>query len=429
MKFLLETHGCQLNQAESNALETILTSLGGTRTDDPYEANLVIVNTCAVRISAENKIWGQLGHYSNVKKTHPFTLIVTGCMADRLKDEIKRREKSVDYVIETNDKLEIESLVLSKELDKKSQYSFTDSYYREGDISSYVPIMNGCNNFCSYCIVPYVRGREISRSAEDILKEIDYLESKNVKEITLLGQNVNSYKGEYCKREINLSELLTLIIPRLNSIRLIYFESPHPKDFSDELIDLISREDRIAKHIHLPFQSGSTRILKLMNRKSTREEIMGLVDKMREKVKGLTFSVDAMTGFPSESEKEFEETLSMMDYIDPTEAFMYFYNPREGTRAYDMPSQISEDVKKERLKRLIDEQLERQKRQKKESLPFQEKAMYLSKSRDNEKEVLLKDEHNNHISIIPLKKHLPGDILKIEVESFRGNTFRGREIE
>ena len=289
--------------------------------------------------------------------------------------------------------------------------------------------MNGCNNFCSYCIVPYVRGREVSRPVEDIIEEIKALEERNVREITLLGQNVNSYSSEYNGSHVDFPTLLEIIVPYMESIEFVRFESPHPKDFSDHLIDVIARERRIASHIHLPMQSGSTRILSLMNRKNTRESFISLVGKMREKIPGLTFSTDVMVGFPSETEEEYEETLSMMEIMGCTEAFMYYFNPREGTRAASMDGQIEDEVKIRRLERLINEQLERQKRIKESMIPFSARVLVTGRSRDDEGMYLGRSEHNDYFVFSSSSPLSDGDIVKVNADELSGNTFRGHRVE
>ena len=323
MKFLIESYGCQLNMAESAAIETMLLGRGLEKTEDPDEADAVIINTCSVRKTAENRIWGRLGFYSAEKKKHPLTLIVTGCMAELMKNELKAEAPYIDAVIGTNEKAEIPGFILGEPLEKLDGYRFLSSYYREGEFSSYVPIMNGCNNFCSYCIVPYVRGREVSRPVEDIIREICFLDSRGVREITLLGQNVNSYSSAYEGRHVDFPDLLEIITPYMDNIIFVRFESPHPKDFSDHLISVIASEPRVAKHIHLPMQAGSTRILELMNRKTTREAFLALVQKMKDRIPGLTLSTDVMTGFPTETEEEYLETLSAMEEMGCTEALPY----------------------------------------------------------------------------------------------------------
>lgn len=430
MKYIIETYGCQLNTAESHAIEMLLNGQGLEKTNDASLSDVVILNTCSVRKTAENRIWGRLGYYSTVKKKNKiFKIIVTGCMAERLKDDLKKDAPYVDAVIGTNEKNEIADFILSNEIKKNDSYSFLTSYYEEGSYSSYVPIMNGCNNFCSYCIVPYVRGREVSRNVESIIDEIKFLEEKGVKEITLLGQNVNSYKAEYDGKNVDFPTLLEIIYPYLNSIEFVRFESPHPKDFSDHLINVIATHDKICSHIHLPMQSGSSRILKLMNRKTTREDFIALVDKMRSQIKNLTFSTDVMVGFPTETEEEYEETLSMMEIMNCTEAFMYYYNPREGTVSAKMDGQIEESEKIRRLERLIAEQLERAKKYKESILPFKTKVLVKSETRDDKSRLLGYDEHNYMVSFKPKKDHKEGDFVSVYVTELNGNTFRGEETD
>lgn len=415
--------------AESNAIEQLLQGRGMERTENAEEADAVIINTCSVRKTAENRIWGRLGYYSTIKKKRKQTLIVTGCMAERLHEDLKDDAPYVDYVIGTNDKALIPDYILDEHPLESDKYTFLSSYYKEGEFSSYVPIMNGCNNFCSYCIVPYVRGREVSRDVESILNEVRDLDAKGVREICLLGQNVNSYHSVYQGKDVDFPDLLELILPLLDNIIWVRFESPHPKDFSDKLISVIANNDRIAKHIHLPMQSGNTRILQLMNRKTTREKFIALVDKMRSEIPTLTFATDVMTGFPSETEEEYEDTLSMMEKMNCTEAFMYYFNPREGTKAATMDEQIDEKIKVARLERLIAEQIERQKVIKSKMVPFRTKVLITGTSRDEKDRLLARSEHNDYFSVETLGSHKPGDVIFVEATEVNGNTFRGKEIE
>lgn len=418
-----------MNTAESNAIEILLKGRGLESTIKPDEADAVIINTCSVRKTAENRIWGRLGFYSAIKKKRPLTIVVTGCMASRLRDEFKKDAPFVDFVATNEDKDKIASYLAGEGEERDDKYSFLSSYYKEGEFSSYIPIMNGCNNFCSYCIVPYVRGREVSRDCESIIEEVKFLESKGVREITLLGQNVNSYSSTYKGKEIDFPSLLELIAPHLKNICYVRFESPHPKDFSSHLIETIRDNERICSHIHLPMQSGSSRILELMNRHTTREKFISLVETMYDRIPSLTLSTDVIVGFPSETEEEYEETLSMMEIMHPTEAFMYYFNPREGTRAEKMDGQIDIKTKTERLERLIKEQLERQKIIRENSLPLERECLITTQSRDDETRYLSRDEHNYYYSVKPVKVHKPGDIIRVRTNELSGNTFRGDEID
>lgn len=428
MKYLIETYGCQLNTAESNAIEILLKGRGLESTDNPDEADAVIINTCSVRKTAENRIWGRLGFYHAIKKRKNLILIVTGCMASRLRDELKKEAPFVDFVATNEEKDSIASFISGEEKKDEEKYSFLSSYYKPGEFSSYIPIMNGCNNFCSYCIVPYVRGREVSRDTASIIEEVKFLDSMNVKEITLLGQNVNSYSSNYDGEEVDFPRLLELITPYMKNILWVRFESPHPKDFSDHLIDVIATNSKVSKHIHLPMQSGNSRILSLMNRHTTREKFIGLVESMYERIPALTLATDVIVGFPTETEEEYHDTLSMMEIMHPTEAFMYYFNSREGTRAATMEGQLDEMTKIARLERLIREQLERQKIIRESELPLERVSIITSESRDDKTRYLTRDEHNYYYSVEPLTKHDIGDVIKVRATELCGNTFRGVEI-
>ena len=419
MKYLIESYGCQLNIAESNALELLLKGQGFTKTDNVNEADAVILNTCSVRKSAENRIWGRLSLFGAEKKRRKnLKIIVTGCMAERLQDELLLDAPFVDKVVGTVDKLNIVSYLVNNNLVHDNVYSFTNSYYKEGDIASYVPIMNGCNNFCTFCIVPHVRGRELSRPVEEIIKEVKYLDDLGVKEIMLLGQNVNSYNYN----GMRFPDLLTEVCKHLNNIVYVRFDSPHPKDFSPELIEVIRNEKRVAKHIHLPMQSGSSRILQLMNRRTTREKFMALVDNIRT-IEGITFATDVMVAFPTETDEEYEETLSMMDYINPIEAFMYFYNKREGTPAATMAGQIADKVKSQRLDTLIKLQLQRCKEYKMTRVGLTTDAIVTGVTRDDKSKFLARNEHNETFSFSPITEVKVGDLVNLKSYELKGNTY------
>ena len=427
MRFLIETYGCQLNVAESGAIETILLGRGLEKTDKAEDADVVIINTCSVRKTAENRVWGRLGFFGALKKKRGggLKIIVTGCMAERLKDDLRKDAPFVDEVVGTNSKNDIPDMILGVRPGDEDGYSFLSSYYREGSWSSYVPIMNGCNNFCSYCIVPYVRGREVSRDVGSIIDEIVFLDSKKVREITLLGQNVNSYSSSYDGNEVDFPTLLEKIVPYLHNIRFVRFESPHPKDFSDHLIDVIAENDRICSHIHLPMQAGSTRILQLMNRRTTREDFIALVKRMRGRIEGLTLATDVMVGFPTETEEEYQQTLSMMEEMGCTEAFMYYFNPREGTKAASMDGQIPDEIKIARLERLIAEQLERAQKIKKARLPFSSDVVVLGTTRDEKDRYLGRNSHNDMVSFSSPFSLGEGDVVHVDFKELSGNTYRG----
>ena len=424
-KYKLESYGCQLNMAEANALELLLKGAGFERTEDDDEASAVILNTCSVRKSAENRIWGRLSHYAHIKKkVHPIKIIVTGCMAERLKEDFLKEAPYVDAVVGTNDKMGIVNLLSDEALPHSEGYHFAASYHHDGDPMSYVPIMNGCNNFCSYCIVPYVRGREVSRPVDEVIREVLALEEAGVKEIMLLGQNVNSYSFQ----GVDFPRLLKEVAEAVPRIEFIRFDSPHPKDFSEDLVKVIDEHMNICRHIHLPMQSGSSRILKLMNRKAGREDFFRLVDLIRAGIKDVSFSTDVMVGFPTETEEEYEETLSAMERLSPIEAFMYYYNEREGTPAARMDGQIDEEVRTARLERLIDEQLKRASRLKSAYIGRKVRALVTGVTRDDSTAMLARDEHNCMTAFHPTHPVGPGDVVDLELEALKGNTFTGRML-
>jgi tRNA-2-methylthio-N6-dimethylallyladenosine synthase len=430
-RYWLETYGCQMNVAESNALELQLKGAGFVPAERAEEADCAILNTCTVRKSADNRIWGRLGEFSRIKKSHPLTLIVTGCMAERLQEELKDEAPQVDHVIGTNDKQRIVDILTSADgtFDEQSQaYEFTASYYQEGEFSSYIPIMNGCNNFCTYCIVPYVRGREVSRPVDDILRELAFLDSKGVKEVMLLGQNVNSY--HYTEADgtvVTFPDLLTRICREENNIKWIRFDSPHPKDFSRELITVIRDEEKVAKHLHIPLQSGSSRILSLMNRRYDRDRFISLIDTIRAEIPDVTFATDVMVGFPTETEEEYRETLTLLDHMGCIEAFMYYFNPREGTAAWTMEGQINESERGRRLSELIDFQHAIFAREKTKRLGMVIEVVVTQPSKHDKRMMLARSEHNE--MVVFRSEAAPGTTVKVVLETLSGNTYTASVVQ
>ena len=426
--YWIETYGCQMNTAESNALELQLKGAGLVPAKSAEDADCAILNTCSVRKSAENRIWGRLGLFAHIKTLHPLTLIVTGCMAERLQEDLKDDAPHVDYVLGTNDKQKIlEVLVSPESAELRSEtYSFGDSYYNEGEYSSYIPIMNGCNNFCSYCIVPYVRGREISRPVEEVLDEVRYLDSKGVKEITLLGQNVNSYHYENDGKVITFPSLLERVCSVAGEIEWIRFESPHPKDFSDSLIRVIKEQPKVAKHLHIPMQSGNTRILGLMNRKYTRDRFLSLIQTIKREIPEATFATDVMVGFPSETEEEYQDTLTALDEMGCIEAFMYYFNPREGTAAVTFPGEVPEEERGRRLTQLIHFQHKIFVREKSERAEGIAKVVVSAVSRNDKDQMLGRTEHNEMVVFDGSSE--VGSIVTVRLTGLKGNTYTGSLI-
>ena len=337
--------------------------MGFTKALEIEKANVILFNTCCIRENAEDKLFGRVGYLKTRKKQNKDMYIaIVGCMTEQghILDKIRKSYSYVDVVLGTKSmQFFAEKLYLAIKNHKKTQEVQENEHeivedvpirYEEGYKAS-ISIIYGCNNFCSYCIVPYVRGRERSRLPEDILNDVKTVASKGYKEITLLGQNVNSYGNDFKDNKYTFVDLLTEI-EKVEGIEVIRFISPHPKDFTDALIDKIASSDKIAKQIHLPLQSGSTRILEAMNRKYTKEHFLTLVEKMKERIPNVSFSTDIIVGFPGETEEDFLDTMDVVDKVKFSLVYMFCYSIRKGTRAERMENQIEESVKVERLQRL-----------------------------------------------------------------------------
>ncbi len=468
MTYFFETYGCQMNIAESAAVEQLFIARGWSKADDVELADIAVVNTCSVRATAESRIFGRLGYFAGLKAVRakqpdakyrslekaaayvadgpkPLTLVVMGCMAERLLKTLKKDCPQIDYVVGTFAKKDFGKIIddveaagkkrggnASAELDDSPGYVFAPLSLEPGAFATFVPIMHGCNNFCTYCIVPYVRGREVSRPVDQILKEIETLSSYGVKDITLLGQNVNSYfsdEKEYGRVDFpRLLELICRRIEKINSpVKWIRFESSHPKDLSDGLIEVIAREEKICRHIHLPVQHGSSRILEKMNRRYTRESYLELVSKIRKAIPGVSLTTDIMLGFPGESDEDFEEAYSLMRTVRYENAFMYYYNPREGTPAAGWENQIPVEVKKARLQKIIDLQLIITREEMQKRIGETVEVLAESQSRDTGTELLGKTERDEKVAFAAPKSAI-GSFVKVRITALNGNTFKGERV-
>ena len=369
MKYIIITYGCQMNVHESEKLAYICEKMGYTLTDKREDADLIIFNTCAIREGAEDRVFGNVGALKKLKKKRPNLIIaVCGCMTQKEKtaNYILQTFPFVDIVIGTfnlpNFEYYVNAVKKGRQLELLSEGDIDESlpYKRTSGENAWVNIMQGCNNFCTYCIVPYVKGREKSRSEENILKEIREIVSEGkYKKITLLGQNVNSY-GHDLHNGSSFSKLLKDICDIPGDFKLTFMTS-HPKDLTDDVIDVIASEDKILKDIHLPAQSGNNRILKLMNRKYTREKYVDIIHKIREKIPNVRITSDFIVGFPTETEEEFQDTMSLVREVKYDSIFAFMYSPREGTVASSMEGQIPQEVKNRRVNELLNLEKEIQK--------------------------------------------------------------------
>ncbi|BDC94155.1 tRNA-2-methylthio-N(6)-dimethylallyladenosine synthase [Treponema bryantii] len=457
LTYFFETYGCEMNIAESAAVEQLFIARGWKKSESAQIADVAVINTCSIRETAENRILGRLGWFNGLKAVReckfgaktkmleeaveyvkdgakPLTLIVMGCMAERLLKSFQKDYPFIDYVVGTYAKHHFSEIITAIEegrkpyqIDDSEKYRFASLSAEPGAFSTFVPIMHGCNNFCTYCIVPYVRGRELSRPVDEILHEIDLLSKMNVREITLIGQNVNSYHSD---DGVNFAQLLQKIADHLRDtnspIKWVRFMSSHPKDFSDDVIDVIAREKIICHHIHLPVQNGSTKVLEKMNRRYTREHYLELVAKIKERIPDVSLTTDIMMGFPGETEEDVEQTLDLMRQVKYESAMMYYYNPREGTPASKW-EQIPVDTRKERLQRVIDLQLEHTHEQMSKRVGSTAMVLVEGVSRDNKEELLGQTEQHEKIAF-KAPASLIGTFVNVKITELSGNTFRGEIV-
>lgn len=428
------TMGCQLNENDSEKIAGMLTEMGYRETDDLECASIFILNTCCVRENAEEKLFGKLGELKKLKQRNNSIIAICGCMMQEkhIQDKLKQSYPYVDIIFGTHTLHKLpEDLykVLSKKNKVQDILDIDGEIYeglpikRENSKSASVTIMYGCNNFCSYCIVPYVRGRERSRRAEDIINEIRELANEGYKEITLLGQNVNSYKGENGYGFANLLR----DVQKIDGIEIIKFISPHPKDFTDDVINAIKDCDKVSKLIHLPLQSGSTEVLRKMNRKYTKEQYLQLVEKIKSKVPDVLFSTDIIVGFPEETEEDFKETLDVVRKVNFEQIFMFIYSRRVGTPADRMTNQVPEEIKHQRfdkLKNLFEEQVELNN---KKYIGTVQKILVEGISKNDEK-MLTGRTNSNKVVIFEGDKELIGKIINIEIISEHKWFLKGKKI-
>jgi tRNA-2-methylthio-N6-dimethylallyladenosine synthase len=348
-----------MNVSDSELVETLLVDQGFQKVDNPDKSDILFVNTCSIREHAEDKVHSLLGRYNLLKRKKPSMIIgVLGCMAQSLKDDILENKPYVDIVLGPDSYRRLPEILKRHEKDEESlvdtqlsKYEVYDDLFprRKDGVNAWVTIMRGCDKFCTFCIVPFTRGRERSRSVDGIVREVKKAINNGFSEITLLGQNVNSYN--YNDR--NFSELLDEVA-KVDGVKRIRYTSPHPQDINEELLDIMAKHDNICNYIHLPLQAGSNRILKRMNRTYTKEKFIELAEKIRTCLPGVGISTDIIVGFPGETRKEFNETLEVMRKVKFDSAFTFKYSPRKGTKAIEYDDQLGEDEKQNRLAKVIE---------------------------------------------------------------------------
>lgn len=439
-RLYIETYGCQMNVADSEVVAAIMAKKGYEITTDQLEADAIFINTCSVRDNAEQRIWGRLNLFNSYKKKRKELVIgMIGCMAERLGNELLEK-KVVDLVAGPDayrdlpyliDKAQEGSSAINVELTIDETYEHLVPTRLDSDsISGFVSITRGCNNFCTYCIVPYTRGRERSRNPQDILNEVADLAEKGYKEVTLLGQNVNSYKWEDSENHkfFRFPDLLKTVAQSQPGIRVRYTTS-HPKDLTDALLHAMASEKNICKHIHLPFQSGSSRILDLMNRKYDREWYMKRVEAIRSIIPECGLSTDIFCGFCTESEEDFQETLSLMEWAKLDSAFMFKYSERPGTYASKhLKDDVPEAVKSERLTRMIDLQGRLSLESNQRDLGKTFEVLIEGPSKKSESELMGRTSQSK-VVVFPGNGHSKGDFVNVKIERCTQSTLIGTIVE
>jgi len=440
-----------MNSAESAALVLVCRERGWTVAPNGESADLVLLNTCSVRLTAEQRALGRIALYASLKKKlrpqgRNFALVIAGCMAQRLGESLKEKYPAVDYVMGTASRSMFPLILEAVEkqannpglatypdiiMEETPKFSFSSSHLEEGQFRSFVPIMHGCDNFCSYCVVPYVRGREVSRDPKLIAEEIRLVGERGVREVTLLGQNVNTYNwndGGALNSAIDFSGLLRLVAAEADKsgVKWLRFLSANPRDFSKETIRVMAEHKVFCRHLHLCVQHGSNRILKAMNRGYTREQYLSLVEDIRSAMPEISLSTDFLVGFPGENEEDLEATLSLMEEVRFLYAYMYHYNPIEGTAAYDLPDRVSEEIKRERLSRVIALQKKHTSALLKERVGAREIVLVEGVSRNNANELVARTERDEMV-VAPGPVSMVGSYTWLTLSSLRGNTFRAKE--
>ena len=431
-KFALETYGCQMNVADSELVEGILTNLGLEKTSDYDEADAIFLNTCAIRENAETKVHSKLGNLQKIKLNKPHLIIgVLGCMAQNLKDDLLKNKPYVDIILGPDSYRKIPDLINRHVTDNKSivdtklsRYEVYENLFpsRGDTFNAWVSIMRGCDKFCSFCIVPFTRGRERSRSVESIVEEVKKAVDQGFVEITLLGQNVNSYNFE----GKSFSDLL-LDVSNIDGVKRIRYTSPHPQDINEELLEVMASRQNICNYVHFPMQSGSNEVLKRMNRTYTREHFYDMALKIREIMPNCGLSTDIIVGFPGETDDQYRETLDLMEAIKFNSAFTFKYSPRPYTKAEQFSDQISEQVKKDRLDEMLI-------LQRKHTLELNQKMVGSFQKVLIEKESKKSNMHwagrtdSNEWVIIEKNNSNIKDIVPVEITGATGVILHGKEI-
>lgn len=437
-KLYIETYGCQMNFSDSEIVASILKDEGYEKITDSRQADLILVNTCSIRDNAEDRVRKRLRELYALKKKNPHLVIgLLGCMAERLKDKIFEQEKHLDLIIGPDAYRDLPNLLKQAQsgqkavnvlLSKEETYSDIKPVYIDSNgVSAFISIMRGCENFCSYCVVPYTRGKERSRDVKTIVDEASDLFAKGFREVTLLGQNVNSYAWQELDTKVDFPDLLQKVAA-INPLLRVRFATSHPKDISDKLLHTIAANSNICKAIHLPVQSGSTRMLKLMNRSYTREWYMDRIAAIRQIIPDCSLSTDIIAGFCGETEEDHRETLSVMKEVGYASAFMFKYSERPNTRAAKtMTDDVAEEVKTNRLEEIIalQQQLSLESNKKDIGKIFEVLVEGTSK---RSAEQLFGRTSQNKVVVFPKQQYASGDYVQVKIISCTPATLKGELV-
>jgi tRNA-2-methylthio-N6-dimethylallyladenosine synthase len=432
-KVYIETYGCQMNIADTEVVMGILNNKGYELTKEINSADVVFLNTCSVRDNAEQRIHGRLGNIGTLKQKNPNLVIgVLGCMAERLRDDLIKKQKMVDLVVGPDEYRRLPELINTAVGGEKGigvKLSRTETYedilpFREEGLSAWISVMRGCDKFCTYCVVPFTRGRERSSKLESVVEEVRMLSERGFREVTLLGQNVNSYHDG----KNNFADLLVACAEVDKNLR-IRFMTSHPQDLSDKLLYIISEHTNLCNYIHLPVQAGSDRVLEAMNRTYTIEHYLGIIERARKIISGVTFTTDIITGFPTETEEEHQMTINVMAKVRYDGAFMFKYSPREGTKAFKMEDDVAEEVKSRRLTEIIDQQLKIAYEINQELIGTEDIVLVENLSKKSDQFFSGRTD-TNKIVILPVANGVKiGDLVKIKIHKATSATLFGDFIE
>jgi tRNA-2-methylthio-N6-dimethylallyladenosine synthase len=432
-KVYIETYGCQMNEYDSEIVKSILAGHKYLFTVAPERADVILLNTCSVRENAHRKVMQRIRSLRNLKRNHKDLIIgVLGCMAQSLKEQLLENGLGVDIVAGPDNYRRLPGLLenvrergelgYAVELLRQETYADILPIREANEVNAWVAVMRGCNNFCTFCVVPYVRGRERCRPPDNVVEEIRRLAAQGYKQITLLGQNVNSYKYQ----NASFATLIQMV-SEVDGIERIRFTSPHPKDFPDDLLHVVAENDKVCKHIHLPLQAGNTRVLGLMNRTYTKEEYLNLALKMREDIPGLALTTDIIVGFPTETFEEYEDTLDVMRRVEFDSAFMFKYSERKGTvAAKKFPDDVDEEEKTARITRLVE--LQRKLSLKRNQAHLNETYKVLVEGPAKKKGQLLGRTDSNKIVVFSGNGEHPGDFVSVKIDEVTANTLIGSAV-